>query len=216
MSLAPFMPALTAALRMHEIGKGTPYKLYFASKGKSGGSFGFMQGDLAAGQKAVTKTFVDVMEASGISNAKTQQLLGLLSKHIIGNPLSPQDTSLVNAALASHMAEVDAMDQDILADVCGGGLQDCMDVAQAHGRTISGKALLYAALWINMSGAPTKLKVWLSGGDPHLNHPVPTAPPTVKGSDIRAYLMATSYYVANPGNAAHLDESVQAGEPLLP
>jgi hypothetical protein len=42
--------ALRSAVRFNEISDETPYRLSFAGKGTSGGSFGFMQGDLAAGQ----------------------------------------------------------------------------------------------------------------------------------------------------------------------
>jgi len=41
--------AIRFGLRLDEIGGGSPYKLCFAGKGKSGASFGFMQGDMAAG-----------------------------------------------------------------------------------------------------------------------------------------------------------------------
>ncbi|TBC68724.1 hypothetical protein [Rhizobium ruizarguesonis] len=208
-------PALRAALRMHEIGNDTPYRLYFASKGKSGGSFGFMQGDMAAGQHVVTETFKSILRDEGIGIQKINSSLAKLSVHTIGNPLSPADTKLVNTALNNHRAEVDAMDEAILSEIYK-GLDVCISVAQAKGRTISGKALLYAALWINMSGPPSKLLKWLVGKDPNLAHPVPKAPAVVTGDDIRAYLMATSYYVANPGNAPHLDASVKAGELLLP
>src|SRR5262245_39534812 len=210
-----YKPALRAGLKMHEIGNDTPYRLYFAAKGKSGGSFGFMQGDLAAGQKVVTQTFKDVLAAEGATSTKISSLLAKLSVHTIGNPLGTADTKLVNNALDKHRDKVDAMDEAILKDVYD-SLDECISVATADGRTITGKAILYAAMWINMSGPPTKLLDWLKGKDPHLVHPVAKAPPIVTGDDIRAYLMATSYYVANPGNAPHLDASVKAGEVLLP
>jgi hypothetical protein len=210
-----FKPALRAALRMHEIGNDTPYRLYFASKGKSGASFGFMQGDLAAGQKIVTSTFIDTLTSEGIAHSKIQSLLAKLSVHTIGNPLSPSDTKLVNAALDDRRAAVDAMDEAILSDVYE-SLDRCVSVASGSGRVITGKAMLYAALWINMSGPPTKLLKWLEGKDPHLAHPISKAPAVITGDDVRAYLMATSYYISNPGNAPHLDASVKAGEVLLP
>ncbi|EJJ31591.1 hypothetical protein [Rhizobium sp. CF142] len=210
-----FKPALRAALRMHEIGNDTPYRLYFAAKGKSGASFGFMQGDLAAGQVVVTKTFNDILTSEGIPPSKINSLLAKLSVHTIGNPLNPSDTKLVNTALDKHRADVDEMDEAILSDVYQ-SLDTCISAASNGGKTISGKAMLYAALWINMAGPPTKFLDWLKGKDPHLIHPVPKAPALITGDDVRAYLMATSYYVSNPGNAPHLDASVKAGEVLLP
>ena len=124
-------------------------------------------------------------------------------------------TKFINDALVANKDLVDAMDEEILSDVYT-DLDKCIAAAATENRKISGKALLYAAMWINMSGHPTKLLTWLKGGDPHLHHPVPKAPALVGGADIRAYLMATDYYVSNPGNAPHLDTSVQAGAGLLP
>src|SRR3954447_13785340 len=67
-------PALRAGLRMHEIGSASPYKLFFAAKGKSGASFGFMQGDLAAGQPDVTKTFRRALQRAGMAEAPSTAL----------------------------------------------------------------------------------------------------------------------------------------------
>lgn len=76
-----FTPALTAALRMHEIGTNTPYRLYFAGKAKSGASFGFMQGDLAASQDIVTKTFVTILSLAGVADADIKDFCKVLSVH---------------------------------------------------------------------------------------------------------------------------------------
>jgi hypothetical protein len=210
-----FKPAIRAALRAHEIGNGTPYRLYFAGKGRSGASFGFMQGDLAAGQKVVTDTFVDIMRSAGAGEAKLTQWLKQLSVHVVDNPLSPKDAAFVDDALAAQSAKVDAMDETILGDVYA-SLDKCIAAAGNSGRRMTGRALLYATLWINMSGPPTRLLAWLEGDDPHLGHPVATAPQLIGGDDLRGYLMATNYYMANPGNAPHLDESMQMGALKLP
>lgn len=200
---------------MHEIGTRSPYRLDFAGKGNSGASFGFMQGDLAVGQRVVNNTFVQILTNAGASTGRIKQLLAALSVHQISNPLSPEDTAFVNQALAAGSVLVDAMDQAILSDVYA-DLEKCVAVARASGRKLSGKAMLYFALWINMSGHPTALLAWLSGEDPNLPVRIGPPPSLVAASDARSYLMATHYYVGNPGNAAHLDESVQAGAVLLP
>jgi hypothetical protein len=210
-----FKPAIRAALRMHEIGVQTPYKLYFAGKGKSGASFGFMQGDLAAGQPVVTSTFQSVMHGAGVASTRIATLIQALSVHLLVNPLSAADTKLVNDALVAGRTLVDQMDEQILADIYH-DLDRCIAAATQNGRTLTGRGMLYAAMWINMSGHPTKLLAWLGGGDPHLSHSIPQAPATIEGKDVRTYLMATDYYITNPGNAPHLDESVQAGAVLLP
>jgi hypothetical protein len=208
-------PALRMALRVHEIGSKSPYQLFFAGKGNSGGSFGFMQGDLAARQPNVTATFRKVLAAAGIAPAKIESLRRALAVHIIVNPLSREDTDLVNAALLRGRADVDAMDEEILQGVYG-DLDTCIKTARDAGRTIDPKALLFAALWINMSGPPTKLLTWLKGGDPNLSRPVPPPGAVVTAPQIETYLRATDYYVNNPGNIPHLLESVDAGARLLP
>lgn len=45
------LPAFLAAFRVNEIGSKSPFEILFAAKGQSGGSFGAMQGDLAAGRR---------------------------------------------------------------------------------------------------------------------------------------------------------------------
>lgn len=203
-------PAIRTALRFHEIGNDTPYRISFAGKGKSGGSFGFMQGDLAAGQPDVTRTFRDAMTAAGMSAQKINDLLALLAKHQIKNPLSPIDTAAVNQALQASHALVDAMDDKILEDVYR-DLDRCNARAAAHQRSIETKASVYMALWINMSGPPTKLLTWLDGDDPHLARHVPPAGSVVSGDDMEDYLAATNYYVENPQNLKHLHDCAARG-----
>lgn len=208
-------PGLRAALRMHEIGKASPYQLFFAGKGKSGASFGFMQGDLAAGQTVARDTFRRAMADAGMAVPTIDALLQKLSVHLIGNPLSAPQTAAVNAALLAGRIHVDAMDEQILQAVYG-DLDTCIARAKASHRSMNGEAQIYAALWINMTGAPTKLLTWLGGGDPELSHPIPPAGPVVDGAGMRGYLRATRYYTENPQNFAHLQESVDAGLAAMP
>lgn len=203
-------PAIRTALRFHEIGNDTPYRISFAGKGKSGGSFGFMQGDLAAGQPDVTSTFRDAMTRAGMSAQKINELLALLSKHQIKNPLSAADTAAVNQALQAAHDLVDAMDDQILE-----GVNRYVDICLAHAsrqnRSVETKAVVYMAMWINMSGPPTKLLTWLDGGDPSLARDIPAAGRTVTGAALEDYLAATNYYVENPQNLQHLRECAVAG-----
>lgn len=204
--------AIRTALRLHEIGDDTPYKMFFAGKGKSGGSFGFMQGDLAAGQPSVKTTFRAVMAAAGVAPARTQAIEATLSVHCIDNPLSPSDTRLVNAALASDAGRplVDAMDEAILGAVYA-GLEKCIATAAAAGRSIDAKALLYLAMWINMTGPPSTVLNWLAGKPVSLARPVGKAGAVVGGVAMEAYLRATSYYSENPGNFPHAMQCAAAG-----
>ena len=207
---AAIKPAIRGALRLHEIGNDTPYKISFAAKGKSGASFGFMQGDLAAAQPFVTATFRNAMSAAGMTAADIDGLLAQLSKHQIKNPLSAAETSRVNRALLSAANLVDRMDEQILAHVYD-DLDRCLDRAtQAH-RRVDTKAQIYMMLWINMSGPPTKLLVWLGGGDPELPREVAAAREIVTGEAMEDYLAATNYYVSNPQNLNHLHQCADAG-----
>ena len=209
-------PAIRTALRLHEIGDATPYKMFFACKGKSGGSFGFMQGDLAAGQPKVKTTFRDAMSNAGVSPAKSQAIEAALSVHCIDNPLSAPDTRLVNNALASDTGRplVDAMDEAILGDIYV-GLDKCIGAASSAGRTIETKALLYLAMWINMTGPPSTVLNWLRGKPVNLAKPIGKAGAVVDGPAMEAYLRATSYYAENPGNLPHAMQCAAAGMAAL-
>src|SRR4051794_31504186 len=147
-------PALRTALRVHEIGDHSPYELMFAAKGKSGASFGFMQGDLAAGQPEVRQVFREALTDAGVDAATINDVQQRLSVHLISNPLTTEQTARVNAALLADRAKVDAMDEGILAKVYA-GLDSCLNTASAVGRTIAAEAQIYMALWVNMTGPPS-------------------------------------------------------------
>jgi hypothetical protein len=205
--------ALLAALRQHEIGNKNPYQLFFASKGKSGASFGALQGDLAAGQAVAKTTFRDALTRAGISNAKMQDYLSRLSRPLRGNPLSPTETEQVNAALLGAKNLVDEMDEQIAQGVFA-GLNRCK--ASAGAKPIEDKALLYMACWINMSGPPTSLLTWLSGGDPHQpGGRSPTLGSTVTAEAMEGYLLLTKYYQENKRNFQHMQDSVAEGAKKL-
>ncbi len=209
-------PAIRTALRLHEIGDASPYKLFFAGKGKSGGSFGFMQGDLAGGQPIVVSTFRAAMGAAGVGADKAQAIQGSLCVHCIENPLDGADTALVDGALSADGGRplVDAMDEQILGGVYG-GLERCLDAAAAAGRTIETKALLYLAMWINMTGPPSTVVQWLSGRPVTLARPVGAAGPDVDGAAMENYLRATNYYSENPQNFPHAMQCAAAGMAVL-
>ncbi len=210
-----YKPALRQALQFHEIGDKSPYQLFFAAKGKSGASFGFMQGDLAAQQPIVQRTFHQCLSASRFTEDEINGLARRLSVHLIRNPLSKEETERVNAALNAHRDLVDAMDDAILTGVYG-GLDKCLAIAAKAERTIQPLAQLYIAMWINMSGPPSKMLQWLAGEDPQLGVRVEPPGKEVDVTAIQAYLKATSYYRENPRNFDHLEESANAGARKLP
>lgn len=208
-------PALREALRKHEIGNESPYRLFFAAKGKSGASFGFMQGDLAAGQPEVQKTFRQVLAAAGLQDGIITDIARRLSVHLIANPLSPAEIKQVNDALLAGKAAVDAMDEGILAKIYV-GVDACIARATRARRSIAPEALLYMAMWINMTGPPSKLLVWLDGDDPGMRIPVARPGNPVDVPAVESYLLATDYYSENPRNFAHMRESAAAGASKLP
>ena len=205
-------PAIRTALRLHEIGDASPYQMFFAGKGKSGGSFGFMQGDLAAGQPNVKTTFEAAMAAAGVPLSRSRTLKAALSVHCINNPLNARDTNTVNNALSSDVGRplVDTMDESILHGVYS-GLDQCIAAAAATNRSTDVKALLYLAMWINMSGPPSTVLSWLGGKPVNLAKPIGKAPAVVDGPVMEAYLRATSYYSENPANFPHLMQCAAAG-----
>jgi hypothetical protein len=207
-------PGLRAALRCNEIGDQTPYRLDFAAKGDSGASFGFMQGDMAV-QPIARDAFRAAMAAAGIDQARIDGWAAQLSRHVTRNPLSATDTRTINAALAAHSALVDAMDEKILTGVYA-SLDECSAAAADGGCTILPAALIYMALWINMTGKPTSLLKWLRGQDPGLGGSVPRAAPTVTEAAIQAYLRATGYFRENPGNLPNVIRCAKKGATLLP
>jgi len=82
-------PALRAPLRRNEIGRGSPYRLYAAGKVKSGASFGFMQGDMAAEQAIVHETFQEALASTGVPLGAISSLAKRLSVPLIDDP-SPE------------------------------------------------------------------------------------------------------------------------------
>lgn len=209
----PVRERISAAMRLNEIGDASPYKISFAGKGNSGASFGFMQGDLAAGQPVVRDTFEKVLSAANVAADKAQQLLAELSVPTVDNPLTPDDNALVNAALDSLDGQklVNAMDQAILADVFN-EVDRCIAAATDSHRGISLKALLYMAMWINMSGPPTTLLRWLGGDNVAFDSlaSVPSPGAIIDGLAMEGYLRQTSYFSAHPANFKHLQQCAAA------
>ena len=206
-------PAIRAAIKQNELGNASPYCLSYARLGQSGASFGIFQGDTNVNPRA-RATLSDVLNAAGIDDAKAAAILAAVSRPLpAGNPLSPDDTTLVNDALASDLGQplVDAMDNGLMQTVLT-GIDSC--VAASGQRPIDPAAQLYMALWINMTGAPTTLCKWLGGDE--IAGLAPPAGDAVGTEDIAAYLQASAYFRQNPRNFAHLQASVEAGAAQLP
>lgn len=208
--------AFRAAVRHNEIEHDTPYGLSFAGKGESGANFGFMQGDLAANQPEVKAAFRRALAAATFPDEKISSLIQRLSVHLSKNPLSDGDAKEVNDALNAPegRAQVDAMDEQIFADVCK-KLDKCIDIASASGKTITPEAQIYMLLWINMSGPPTTLLDWLSGKDVTMAKLVPAPGATVDRAAVEDFLTATKYFSENDENFSHFEESAAAGATKL-
>lgn len=210
-----FIPAIKETIKQNEIGNASPYVLSYARLGKSGASFGFMQGDTNVSSLA-RATLVKALAAGGVAAVDSARILAAVSCALPnGNPLSAADTALANAALASNAgkAVVDAMDDQLFAEVLS-GLDTCIAAAATRKIALSPLAHLYIAPWINMSGPPSLLKSWLAG-QPVFGL-VPPPPPEVTAEEIESYLQATSYFQQHPKNFVHYQQCVAIGAKLLP
>lgn len=198
------------ALKLHEIGDGTPYRLCFARKEKSGASFGFMQGDLAAGQPEVRQAFHSCLKGAGFDDDQVDMLMRRLGVHCPRSPLDPDEAQRIDEALKTGKDIVDKMDRSILAGV-EAQVEKCIAAARDAGRTLMPEAVIAIALWVNMTGAPTQLLKWLRGEETHLAHRLGGAPKIVAGAAMQDYLKATYYYSENPANLPHFLSCVAAG-----
>jgi hypothetical protein len=215
---AKLRTAIDAALRLHEIGSGDPYRLSFAAKGRSGASFGAFQGDVSANPRA-RSTLRAILKAAGVTPQRATAILKRLATKTAANPLSPADQQTVAAALAAPAgrAAVDAMDAAILDGLCA-AVDDCSAAAAAAGRTIEPMASVYIALWINMAGPPTTLKRWLAGDDVWLDgHARQVVAPgaVITTAAMADYLKATDYFAANPQTFASLANAASASQIML-
>lgn len=206
-------PAIRAAIKQNELGNASPYCLSYARLGQSGASFGIFQGDTNVNALA-RSTLTAVLNAAGIADATVASIVAAVSHPLPnGNPLSPNDTGLANAALASTLGQpiVDQMDGQLMQTVLN-GIDSC--IAASGARPIDPEAQLYMALWINMTGAPTTLAKWLAGTV--VGSLAPPDGATVSAADLQNYLLASAYFRNNPRNFPHMQASVATGVALLP
>ena len=212
---ATLVPAIREAVKQNELGLASPYVLSYAKLGASGASFGIFQGDTNVNDTART-VLRQVLQAGGADADTSNRILAALSQACPnGSPLSDEDAALVDGALSSAAgrALVDGMDSTLLNLVLE-ELDSCIDAAATRDQTIAGEALLYIALWVNMTGTPTTLNKWLSGiEEVGIGSP---AGPITTAQDIRSYLQANKYFQLHPKNFTHMQASVTAAAPLLP
>jgi hypothetical protein len=209
------VPAIREAVKQNEIGDASPYCLSYAKLGQSGASFGIFQGDTNVNHTA-RAVLVKVLQDADCPADAVDRIIAAVSRPCPnGNPLSPQDTDMANNALASDAgrSDVDAMDTTLL-NVVLSDLDTSLAAAGGANLTIDWVALLYIALWCNMTGAPTTLNKWLSG-----TTEVGLAPPVgpvVTPENLQAYLRANTFFQTHPQNFVHMQDSVNAGARLLP
>lgn len=208
------VPAIKEAIKQNEIGNASPYRLSYARLAKSGASFGIFQGDTNVNHTA-RAALAAALRAGGADEDRVTRIIGLVSQPCPnGSPLSPEDAAFADDALASTAGRqvVDAMDGELLQVVLH-GLDTCIAAAEGRSLAIQPVALLYMALWINMTGPPGVLSKWL-GGSAELGLSPPIA--AVSRQSIESYLHATSFFTLHPKNFVHLQESVKAAVPTLP
>jgi len=209
------IPAVKVAIQQNELGNASPYCLSYACLGASGASFGIFQGDTNVNHVA-RDTLRQALQTAGVADDACDRIIAAVSRPCPnGNPLSQDDTTLANGALASAAgkAMVDAMDGRLLQVVLG-ELDTCIAAAATRQQTIDSVALLYIALWVNMTGAPDTLNKWLSGTQEV--GLVPPVGPTVTQQNMENYLQANTYFRLHPRNFVHMQDSVQVAVPSLP
>lgn len=212
---ASLFPAIRQAIKANELGPASPYQLSYARLGQSGGSFGIFQGDAHVNPTA-RNVLTQILQGAGADPATVSRIVGLVSQACPnGNPLTQADTTLANNALSSPAGVklVDQMDSQLL-NVVLGRLDTSIAAATAQNMTIDPAALLYLALWVNMTGAPNTFNQWIGGTA--VAGVAPPTPPAVTVANVTAYLLASSFFVQHPGNFAHFQQSAQSGVPLLP
>jgi hypothetical protein len=209
------LPAIREAIRENELGTVSPYCLSYARLGASGASFGIFQGDTNVNHLA-RATLLKALQAAGGDEPTYDRIMARVSQPCPnGNPLTPDDTTLTDDALSSDDGRqlVDAMDSSLL-DVVLGELDSCIAAAATRTLTLEPAALLYIALWVNMTGAPDTLNKWLAG-----TQEVGLAPPigpVVTALNLQSYLQANAYFRLHPHNFVHMQDSVASALPLLP
>lgn len=204
--------SLKTAIMLNEIGNASPYKLSFAINGRSGASFGFMQGDMATGPSIVHNTFYDALSSCGVSVATIGTLSKRLSVPLSENPLTPQETNMVNSSFNSTSGRpcVDSMDNFLFSHVLD-DLKRCINVSITDSRRISVKAQLCIAMWINMSGHPTTIITWLSGNSVDMAKIVPAPGAVVNSDSIENYLSATKYFSEYPDSLTRFMQCASDG-----
>jgi hypothetical protein len=209
------VPAIKMAIQQNELGNASPYTLSYARLGASGASFGIFQGDTNVNHVA-RDTLRQILVAAAIPPETCDRIIVSVSRACPqGNPLSEAETQQADTALASEAgrALVDAMD-DRLLEIVLGELDTSIAAAATLRHTIESVSLLYMALWVNMTGAPSTLNKWLAGtAEAGVAPPVG---PAVTRQNIETYLLANTYFRLHPRNFVHMTDSVTAAQHLLP
>ena len=214
MNHATLVAAIKGAIKENELGHASPYALTYARLGASGASFGIFQGDTNVNHTA-RATLLRALQASNTNTDAISRIMAAVGQPCPnGDPLAPDDGAAANAALSCDggRALVDAMDDTLLSVVLD-ELDSCIAAAATRTMTIDFQALLYIALWVNMTGTPDALKKWLSG-----TQEAGLAPPTgpvVTPQNLQNYLHANTYFRLHPRNFVHMQDAVNAVAPLL-
>lgn len=204
---------IRVALRANELGSADPYALSYAGIGQSGPSYGVFQNDVYASTAART-TLWNILMTTGTPSKPAAALVDALRVPCKVCPLGVADEATVCAAMASApgKALVDALDGVTLTMVFG-YVARAMDAAASRRLTLDDGAACAVALWVNMTGAPSTLDLWL-GGEAVAIDGVELQPPAgsvVSQADIEGYLSHTQFFQQHARNLAHLRASIAAG-----
>lgn len=210
---SPLATKIRAALRANELGAADPYALSYAGLGQSGPSYGVFQNDVMASTAART-TLWHILMTTGTPSPRAAAIVDGLRRTCTVCPLGVADEATVYAAMASAPGRsmIDALDGTTLTIVLG-YVSQAMAAASGAGKTLDDGAACAVALWVNMTGAPATLDLWLGGKAVTIDgvELEPPAGPVVSQADIEGYLGHTQFFQQHARNLAHLRASIATG-----
>lgn len=205
-------PIIVECLRHFNGGSINPYALRFGGEGRTGACFGLFQSDCAA-YKTAHECLIDIMHACHLPVGQIARIGDILRHSTDRNPLSPSDTAALGAALASPIGRslIDRHDAHTFETI-NRHVARVLDQAERAKRHMTRDAILYAALWIHVTGSPTRLCRWIAA------YPVAcidgtSIPPIPEQGDITGamlclYLKASCYIRENPENLDRFSRAV--------
>ncbi len=204
--------AIAECLRQFNGRTTMPYCLSFGGDWRTGACFGVFQADCAT-RRTAHDCLIDIMHACHLPRGQIARIGDILRHATNRNPLGPGDTATLAAALASPIgrARIDRHDAHTLETI-NRHVAQVLAQAERANRHLTVEAILYTALWIHVTGSPTRIGRWIAGYpiDCIDGTGIPPIPPSgdITGSMLCLYLQATCFVRENPTNLDRFHQSV--------